>query len=88
MFGVRAGRLGKHASLVVPSGNQPPIRLSKDLLHSAGAMDLEDRALRQFDKLVESGELFWAENEVRVVEAEPFNVRSVVILIHNETRAG
>ena len=77
MFGVRAGRLGKHANLQVAFGNRAPIRLSKQPMHSAGTMDLEDRALKQFDKLVESGELLWAENEVRVVEAEPFNVRSL-----------
>lgn len=40
-------------------------------------MDLEARALEQFDSLVKNGELFWKENEVRIVHAEPFNASNV-----------
>jgi hypothetical protein len=40
-------------------------------------LDLEDRALKQFDLLVEAGDILWEENDVRVVDAEPFNASSV-----------
>ena len=88
MFGVKAGRLGEHASLLVVFGKPPRILPSMRLFHPAGTMDLEDRALRQFDKLVESGELLWAENEVRVVEAEPFNARNVLLSSTTKLKQG
>ncbi len=40
-------------------------------------LDLEDRALKQFDHLVETGNILWEDNDVRVVEAEPFNASKV-----------
>lgn len=54
-------------------------------------MDLEARALKQFDNLVKNGELFWQENEVRVVEAEPFNAsidfhRDVKYIMHDTNK--
>ena len=61
MFGVKARRLGKHASLLVVFGKPARILPSMRLFHPAETMDLEDRALRQFDKLVESGELMGGE---------------------------
>jgi hypothetical protein len=45
-------------------------------------MDLETRALKQFDNLVKTGELFWKENDVRVVPAEPFNASNVSSNLH------
>jgi hypothetical protein len=37
--------------------------------------DLEGKALSQFDRLVELGDLLWQENAPRAVNFEPFNVR-------------
>ena len=42
-----------------------------------GTMDLEDRALKQFDRLIETGGILWEENDVRIVDAEPFNASKV-----------
>ena len=52
-------------------------QLSCRAIANALTMDLETRALEQFDKLVERGEISYRENEVIIVQAEPFNARTV-----------
>lgn len=44
---------------------------------SLGKMDLETKSLERFDRLVESGDIMWEENDVRIVKAEPFDARNV-----------
>lgn len=84
MLGCAKGTCMKHVNLWAIRGKSSSTSLPRHFLHSrkqnvvpTATMDLEDQALKQFDKLVAAGELQWQENEVRVVEAEPFNARNI-----------
>lgn len=39
-------------------------------------MSLEERALAQFDKLVQQGEIIWQDTAPRYISATPFDVRT------------